>query len=105
MQTMISTPPSLETDLREDLKKERLLLHYQPQVDHEGKLLGAEALARWPHAQRGMISPSEFIPVAESTGLILPLGALMLKIACRQLARWSPDPATERLTTPLNVRA
>jgi diguanylate cyclase (GGDEF)-like protein/PAS domain S-box-containing protein len=105
MQTMISARAALETDLREDLKKERLLLHYQPQVDHEGRLLGAEALARWPHAQKGMVSPSEFIPVAESTGLILPLGALMLKIACRQLARWSADPATERLTIAINVSA
>jgi diguanylate cyclase (GGDEF)-like protein/PAS domain S-box-containing protein len=105
MQTMISARAVLETDLREDLKKERLLLHYQPQVDHEGKLLGAEALARWPHAQRGMVSPSEFIPVAESAGLILPLGASMLKIACRQLARWSADPATEHLTVAINVSA
>ena len=105
MQTMISARAALETDLREDLKMERLLLHYQPQVDHEGRLLGAEALARWPHAQRGMVSPSEFIPVAESTGLILPLGALMLKIACLQLARWSADPATEHLTVAINVSA
>ena len=105
MQTMISARAALETDLREDLKKERLLLHYQPQVDYEGKLLGAEALARWPHAQRGMVSPSEFIPVAESTGLILPLGASMLKIACCQLARWSADPATEHLTVAINVSA
>ncbi len=84
---------------------ERLLLHYQPQVDHEGRLLGAEALARWPHAQKGMVSPSEFIPVAESTGLIFPLGALMMKIACRQLACWSADLATERLTVAINVSA
>jgi diguanylate cyclase (GGDEF)-like protein/PAS domain S-box-containing protein len=105
MQTMISARAAVETDLREDLKKEKLLLHYQPQVDHEGRLLGAEALARWPHAQRGMVSPSEFIPVAESAGLILPLGALMLKIACRQLAQWSADPATEHLTVAINVSA
>jgi diguanylate cyclase (GGDEF)-like protein/PAS domain S-box-containing protein len=105
MQTMISARAALETDLREDLKQERLLLHYQPQVDHEGRLLGAEALARWPHAQKGMVSPSEFIPVAESTGLILPLGALMLKTACHQLARWSADLATEHLTIAINVSA
>jgi diguanylate cyclase (GGDEF)-like protein/PAS domain S-box-containing protein len=105
MQTMISARAALETDLREDLKKERLLLHYQPQVDHEGRLLGAEALARWPHAQKGMVSPVEFIPMAESTGLILPLGALMLKIACRQLACWSADLATEHLTIAINVSA
>ena len=105
MQTMISARAAVETDLREDLKKEKLLLYYQPQVDHEGRLLGAEALARWPHAQRGMVSPSEFIPVAESAGLILLLGASMLKIACRQLARWSDDPATEHLTVAINVSA
>lgn len=105
MQTMITARAALETDLREDLKKEQLLLYYQPQVDHEGKLIGAEALARWPHAQKGMISPSEFIPVAESSGLILPLGALMLRNACRQLAIWSADPATERLTIAINVSA
>ena len=105
MQTMISVRASLEADLREDLKKEKLLLHYQPQVDHEGKLLGAEALARWPNAQRGMVYPSEFIPVAESAGLILSLGASMMKIACRQLACWSTDPATEHLTVAINVSA
>ncbi len=105
MQTMISARAALEADLREDLRSEALLLHYQPQVNHEGTLLGAEALARWPHATKGMVSPSEFIPVAEGAGLILPLGALMLKIACRQLAEWSADPATERLTVALNVSA
>ncbi|HEY0218273.1 MAG TPA: EAL domain-containing protein [Afipia sp.] len=105
MQTMISARAAIETDLREDIKREALLLHYQPQVNHEGRLIGAEALARWPHAQKGMVSPSEFIPVAESTGLILQLGALMLKIACRQLARWSDDPATEPLTVAINVSA
>ena len=105
MQTMISARAALEADLREDLKRDKLLLHYQPQVDHEGRLLGAEALARWPHAHRGMVSPSEFIPVAESTGLILPLGASMLKIACCQLARWSADPATEHLTVAINISA
>lgn len=105
MQTMISARAALEADLREDLKNETLLLHYQPQVDHEGRLIGAEALARWPHAQKGMISPSDFIPVAESTGLILPLGTLMLTIACRQIALWSDDPATEHLTIAINVSA
>ncbi|MGY3609208.1 MULTISPECIES: putative bifunctional diguanylate cyclase/phosphodiesterase [unclassified Bradyrhizobium] len=105
MQTMISARAALETDLREDLKREAFLLHYQPQVDHGGRLLGAEALARWPHTQKGMVSPSEFIPAAESAGLILPLGALMLKIACRQLASWSSDPATEHLSVAINVSA
>jgi diguanylate cyclase (GGDEF)-like protein len=105
MQTMISARVTLETDLREDMKRDRIVLHYQPQVDHQGRLVGAEALARWPHAQRGMVLPSEFIPVAESAGLILPLGVMVLESACRQLVRWSSNPATEHLTVAVNVSA
>ena len=105
MQTMISSRAALETDLREDLRKGRLLLHFQPQIDHEGRLLGAEALARWPHPQKGFISPAEFIPVAESTGLILPLGAFVLESACRRLAEWNRDPALRHLTIAVNVSA
>ena len=105
MQTLISAKAALESDLREDMKKDRIVLHYQPQVDHEGRLVGAEALVRWAHAQRGMVPPAEFIPVAESAGLILPLGATVLENACRQLARWSLNPATERLTVSVNVSA
>ncbi|MCW2275857.1 EAL domain-containing protein [Rhodoblastus acidophilus] len=105
MQTMISAKAALEADLREDMKRDRILLHYQPQVDHLGRLVGAEALVRWAHAQRGMVPPAEFIPVAESAGLILPLGAMVLEIACRQLARWAANPATEHLTVAVNVSA
>ncbi|MCW2283265.1 diguanylate cyclase (GGDEF)-like protein [Rhodoblastus acidophilus] len=106
MQTMISAKAALEADLREDMKKaDRILLYYQPQVDHQGKLVGAEALVRWVHPQRGMVPPAEFIPVAESAGLILSLGALVLEIACRQLARWAEDPATAHLTIAVNVSA
>jgi len=105
MQTLISDRAALEADLREDMKGDRILLHYQPQVDHLGRLVGAEALVRWAHARRGMVPPAEFIPVAESAGLILPLGALVLDLACRQLARWAAHPATEHLTLAVNVSA
>jgi EAL domain-containing protein (putative c-di-GMP-specific phosphodiesterase class I) len=82
-----------------------LLVHYQPVVDHDGKLVGAEALARWRHPQRGMISPAEFIPLAEQTGLILPLGQFVLQTACEQLQRWSQHAGTAHLSISVNVSA
>jgi EAL domain-containing protein (putative c-di-GMP-specific phosphodiesterase class I) len=67
--------------------------------------MGAEALVRWRHPQRGMISPGDFIPLAEQTGLILPLGQYVLKTACEQLQRWSQHPTTAHLTIAVNVSA
>ena len=80
-------------------------VYYQPVVDAQGGMVGAEALVRWQHPQRGMVSPSAFISVAEQTGLILSLGSWVLETACRQLARWSEDPATAGLTIAVNVSA
>lgn len=78
----------LESDLRKALGTDELLLHYQPIVSLEtGGVVGFEALARWRHPQRGMVSPAEFIPVAEDSGLILPLGEWIAREACRQIAR------------------
>jgi EAL domain-containing protein (putative c-di-GMP-specific phosphodiesterase class I) len=85
MQAAVNARSNLEADLRQGLARSELLVHYQPVVDHQGKLVGAEALARWRHPQRGMISPAEFIPLAEQTGLILPLGQAVLRSACTQL--------------------
>jgi len=80
---------ALEADLRRALEREELLLHYQPQVNAEsGCISGFEALIRWQHPGRGMVSPCEFIPLAEDTRLILPIGAWVIEEACAQLARW-----------------
>jgi EAL domain-containing protein (putative c-di-GMP-specific phosphodiesterase class I) len=74
-------------------------------VDANGRMTGAEALARWQHPRRGVVSPGEFIPLAERTGLILPLGQWVLETVCRQLAVWSASPATSALTVAVNVSA
>lgn len=82
-----------------------LRLYYQVQVDATGKPLGAEALIRWQHPEKGLISPAMFIPLAEESGLILPIGAWVLETACQQLALWSPDAATRHLKLAVNVSA
>jgi predicted signal transduction protein with EAL and GGDEF domain len=80
---------TLESGLRQALENDGLELHYQPQVDvRTGKIIGAEALLRWHHTQRGFISPSTFIPIAEDSGLILPIGEWVIERACRQAIEW-----------------
>jgi diguanylate cyclase (GGDEF)-like protein/PAS domain S-box-containing protein len=105
MQTVVTARAALEADFRDGLRHEQLLLHYQGQVDHRGKLLGAEALVRWQHPRRGLVSPAEFIPMAEETGLILPLGQWVLDAACKQLVRWAQHAQTAHLTLAINVSA
>lgn len=105
MQTSVSARVALEDDLRAAIDEGQILLHYQPQMVGEGRLTGAEALARWRHPRRGMVPPLEFIPLAEQSGLILALGQRVLEAACAQLARWADGPETARLTLAVNVSA
>jgi diguanylate cyclase (GGDEF)-like protein len=94
----------LEQDLRDALGRGGLAVHFQPQVElHTGRVVGAEALARWPHPDEGWISPAEFIPVAEETGLIVPLGAWVLDEACRRLAAWRALQISLSVTVNLSV--
>src|SRR5262249_36402730 len=79
----------MESDLRRAIEEEQFLLYYQPQVSLKtGKVVGYEALVRWNHPHRGIVMPGEFLPVAEETGLIIPLGRWVTREACRQMAEW-----------------
>lgn len=105
MQAAATARAGMEADLRQGLAREEFLLYYQPVVDDARKMTGVEALIRWKHPVRGMVSPAEFIPLAEHTGLILPIGQWVLETACRQLVAWSSKPSTQRLSVAVNVSA
>jgi diguanylate cyclase (GGDEF)-like protein/PAS domain S-box-containing protein len=103
MQAAVTARAALVADLREALRHKQFQLYYQPQVDVAGHLTGAEALLRWRHPRRGVVSPAEFIPAAEESGLILPLGNWVLENACAQLVTWSVRPETAGLSIAVNV--
>ncbi len=103
MQDALNLRASLETDLRNALDRNELSLHYQVQVDASARPVGAEALIRWHQAERGMISPAEFIPLAEETGLILPIGYWILKQGCETLVDWAKYPETRELKLAVNI--
>jgi diguanylate cyclase (GGDEF)-like protein/PAS domain S-box-containing protein len=103
MQTQFASRAALKADLRKALKNRQFELHYQPQVDVNGYVTGAEALLRWRHPRGGMVPPSEFIPLAEEAGLIMELGRWVLQTACSRLARWAPLPQMERIGISVNV--
>lgn len=105
MEIAVTNRAALEKDLRDAIQEKLFLLHYQAQVVGQGRLTGAEVLLRWPHPKRGMVSPAEFIPLAEETGLILPLGHWVLETACTQLAVWATRPEMAHLTIAVNVSA
>jgi diguanylate cyclase (GGDEF)-like protein/PAS domain S-box-containing protein len=105
MQLAIETRTSLAGALRRGLDKGEFRLHYQPQVDRNGRLTGAEALIRWLSADQGLISPAQFIPLAEESGLIVFIGQWVLDTACAQLKAWSRDTHTRDLRLSVNVSA
>lgn len=105
MQDAINNRASLEADLRLAVENQDFTLYYQVQVDSANRPLGAEALIRWIHPQRGVVSPINFIPFAEETGLILPIGLWVLEAACIQLKAWEQNALTRHLTISINVSA
>lgn len=105
MQLALEARSAIEVDLHRALAGGQFKLFYQAQVDVAGRLIGAEALIRWIHPQRGLISPLKFIPLAEETGLILPIGLWVLDTACAQLKQWENTPLACDLQLAVNVSA
>ena len=105
MQEIVMVRAALERDIVLAQQNGQFLLHYQPQVTEIGQVVGAEALIRWRHPARGMVSPLDFIPLAEETGDIIPIGLWVLETACQQLNRWSSHPDRSHLSIAVNVSA
>ena len=105
MQGALEERMALESDLRGALQQQQFKLYYQMQVDHTGRVLGAEVLPRWMHPSQGLVAPMKYIPLAEEIGLILPIGQWVLETACKQIKSWEADPHTRELQLAVNVSA
>jgi diguanylate cyclase (GGDEF)-like protein/PAS domain S-box-containing protein len=105
MQEAITVRADMENELHKAIADNQFQLHYQIQVSSSGQALGAEALIRWQHPERGQVSPFNFIPLAEETGLILPIGQWVLDTACAQLKIWQQNPLTQNLVLAVNISA
>jgi EAL domain-containing protein (putative c-di-GMP-specific phosphodiesterase class I) len=105
LQKRLTAPGGLARDLVRAVRSKELTLAYQPQVDRQGKVVGAEVLLRWTHPTRGVIPPADFIPAAEDVGLMPIIGGFVLDEALATLARWQSDPRYARLTLSVNVSA
>ncbi len=105
MQAAVTHHAEMISGLREGLARKQFVLHYQPQVDCRGQVVGAEALLRWDRPGIGRVLPAAFVSVAEDSGLIQQIGNWVLKAACTQLARWAMQPETAGLTLAVNVSA
>jgi len=104
LQAAVNARAAMEEDLRQGIQTSQFVLYYQPQIDRN-RLTGAEALLRWNHPWRNILPPGEFIPLAEETGLILPLGKWVLETACAQIAAWSKFRSSARLSIAVNISA
>mgnify|MGYP001600953692 CR=1 FL=1 len=105
MQAALEFRAAMKVSLHHALPQSQLKLYYQAQFDEHGAMTGAEALMRWKHPTRGLMLPELFIPLAEDTGLIVPIGKWGLQMACRQLKAWETDPRTCHLQLAVNVSA
>lgn len=105
MQAMLEERAFIEAELSKALLHQQFRLYYQAQVDSSGRIWGAEALLRWLHPERGLVSPAEFIPLIEESGLILPVGNWVLETACAQLRKWGDGDHTRNLKLSINVSA
>ena len=105
MQKQVTDRAILEAQLREAVSQKSFVLYYQPQMDRQQRMIGVEALLRWQHHDKGVVSPADFIPVAEESGLILPLGQWVLETACEQLSQWKKHNVTRHLSMSVNVSA
>ncbi|HEY5994149.1 MAG TPA: PAS domain S-box protein [Gallionellaceae bacterium] len=105
MQEAISRRASMESDLRNALEQDQIRLYFQVQKTSLDKAVGAEALVRWIHPERGMVSPAEFIPLAEENGLILPIGQRVIEMACAQLKKWEQNVHARNFALAINVSA
>ncbi|WP_296658887.1 bifunctional diguanylate cyclase/phosphodiesterase [Rhodoferax sp.] len=104
-QVAVAARAEMEDALREAVQAQQLAVHYQAQVNAFGNTVGAEVLVRWIHPQHGMMPPAAFIPLAEETDVVLPLGRWVLDTACTQLQRWASEPRMAHLTLSVNVSA
>jgi EAL domain-containing protein (putative c-di-GMP-specific phosphodiesterase class I) len=103
MQEKVNNRIKIEQDLRSALNNDEFEVFYQTQVNIEGKCIGAEGLLRWRHPEQGLVSPMEFIPIAEESGLMVPIGRWVLEEVCTCLARWADSPALRDLVLAINV--
>ena len=105
IQSRVMQRAGIEGDLRTALQERQFMLYFQPQVNATGQVIGAEALVRWNHPERGLVPPSEFIPLAEESGIIIQLGTWVLEAACARLSAWSQATETAALALAVNVSA